>query len=229
MATEGEELHVPDPVEFDRTEGVEYLRTGALAVLQAIPFGGSFAQLLGDTIPSRRQRRYEEFVKAIAHAVEMLEDRIDESRITSDEFADLVEDVEERLQTRRAGELRDFYAAAVANALTPQRPDAAEQERMLATLGTLRPAHMWLLGLIESTTEGPPGHSISGIDQVIEWKAPGVNIDAVKRDWADLARENLVGSYPGGMMTAAGAGNLRVRITPFGLRFLAFVTVRRPG
>jgi len=56
-----------------------------------MPFGGAFAQLLGDSIPSRRQRRYEEFVKAIAHAVEILEERIDESRISSDEFADLVE------------------------------------------------------------------------------------------------------------------------------------------
>ena len=224
MKAEGERQLVPDGSNLDRTEGVEYVRTGALAVLQAIPFGGSFAQLLGDTIPSRRQRRYEEFVKAIAHAVRVLEDRIDEARINSDEFADLVEDVEERLRSRRAGELRDFYAAAIGNALTPERPDPAEQERMLSTLDQLRPAHVWLLRLIESTTRGPD-IPIGSTDQTILWKAPDVDLEAVKRDWADLARHDLVQAYPQGMLSGHGAGDLRQRLTPFGARFLAFVTL----
>ncbi len=227
MEPEGGRL-VPDAVGLDRTEGVEYMRSGALAVMQAIPFGGAFAQLLGDTIRSRRQRRYEEFVKAIAHALEVLQDRIDEARISTDEFADLVEDVEERLQTRRAGEMRDFYAAAIGNALTPQRPDPVEQERMLATLGELRPSHLWLLHLIETTTEGPPDMYIGGVDQVIAWRAPSADIQAIKRDWADLARNDLVQAYPQGMLSGRGAGDLSQRLTAFGSRFIAFVTLPTP-
>lgn len=211
-------------IELDRTEGVERLRTGALAVVQALPFGGALAQLLGDTIPSRRQRRYEDFVKSIAHALEVLEARIDEERISSDEFADLVEDVQERLQTRRAGEMRAYYAAAIGNALTPERPDPAEQERMLATLDELRPAHLWLLRLVESTPRGPD-IPIGSMDQTILWKVPNADLEAVKRDWADLARNNLVQAYPQMTLSGRSAGDLRQRLTPFGERFLAFVTL----
>jgi hypothetical protein len=55
----------------DRTEGVERLRSVPLAALQAIPFGGAFAQLLGDTIPSRKQRRYSSWKITVCHSVVM--------------------------------------------------------------------------------------------------------------------------------------------------------------
>ena len=227
MDADGEGRLLPQAGGLDRIEGVDRLRTGALAAMLGIPFGGVFARLLGDTIPSRRQRRYEEFVKAISHALRVLEGRIEEARISSDEFADMVEDVEERLQTRRAGEMRDYYAAAIGNALTPERPDPTEQERMLATLGDLRPAHLWLLRLVEATTEGPRDMYAGGVYEVIAWKAPDADLEAVKRDWADLARHDLVQANP--LTTTHSPGDLRRRLTPFGTRFLAFVTLPPTG
>ena len=96
---------------------------------------------------------------------------------------------------------------------------------MFPALDELRLSHLWLLALVHETTEGPPDMYMGGIDSVITWKVPGADMDAIKRDWADLARHNILQGYPSGMMTASGAGNLSVRVTDFGRAFLRFVTV----
>lgn len=231
MPTDRDEL-VPNVDELDRTEGADYMRTGVLAIMQAVPFGGAFAQLLGDKIPSRRQRRYEAAVKAIAHAIGQLSDRIDEAAIGSDQFADLVEDVMERLETRRAAEKRDNYAAVLANALTPARPDPEDQERMLATLDELRPAHLWLLRQLMVTTYDTSDlqdDHINQYDLLAALNTRGANLEAVERDWADLVRHNILEPHPGSFVGRHGAADPRSLMTPFGLCFFAFVTLSPTG
>jgi hypothetical protein len=41
-----------------------------------------------------------------------------------------------------------------------------------------------------------------------------------RRRWNELARFDLIGSYPSGTMSVAGAGNLVGRLTPYGRDFV---------
>ena len=61
---------------------------------------------------------------------------------------------------------------------------------------------------------------MGGVSHTLKWKMPDVSEDDFRRDWADLARFDLVQSYPSGLMTAEGAGNLTVRQTPYGREFV---------
>jgi hypothetical protein len=49
---------------------------------------------------------------------------------------------------------------------------------------------------------------------------PDAAEEDLRRDWADLARFDLVQSYPSGTMTATGAGDLSVRQTRYGREFV---------
>jgi len=57
---------------------------------------------------------------------------------------------------------------------------------------------------------------------------PVSDLNEVRRDWDDLARHDLVQAWTGGMMTAAGAGDLTVRLTDHGRAFVALLTLGEP-
>ena len=49
---------------------------------------------------------------------------------------------------------------------------------------------------------------------------PDVPTDEARRLWTEMARTGVVGGYPSGIMTSEGAGNLSVRLTPYGRDFV---------
>ncbi len=59
-----------------------------------------------------------------------------------------------------------------------------------------------------------------GVSATLDWKMPDVPNEEARRQWNELSRFDLVGSYPSGTMTAAGAGNLSGRMTPYGREFV---------
>jgi hypothetical protein len=64
---------------------------------------------------------------------------------------------------------------------------------------------------------------MGGISDTLSWKMPDVPNEEARQDWNDLARFDLVQAYPSGLMTREGAGNLTVRLTDFGRRFVSML------
>ena len=131
----------------------------------------------------------------------------------------MVEDVLDRVQTVRNEDKLAYWAALLAGSATTDRPKPSDRERMIDTLDGLRPEHLRLLHVIATTTEGPPNVYMGGVSSTLDWKMPDVSNEEVRRLWAELERFDVVRHYPSGMMTAEGAGNLTVRLTPYDHEF----------
>ena len=197
------------------------------ALLELVPFAGGFiAEILGN-IPRQRELRQREFIRELAEALNDVQTDLDESFVRTDDFMDLAEDFFERTQSRREMEKIAYYAAALANAATPERPETAEMARMVDVLRELRPAHLRLLAVVATTTHGGPDGAMS-VDQVLAGVLPEEPIERIRMDWADLARLNVLQGYPSGVMSPGAANDLTTRLTPFGQRFHQFVTRDRP-
>jgi hypothetical protein len=201
------------------------LGSAAIQIMPAI--GGALATLISEFIPRRRQQRMEEFVQELHKAVKVLETSINESSLLSDRTADVVEGVLERVIRTEADGKRQYYAAAVANAIAaPDRP-GEELARMMDALDELRPSHLRLLAKLDENPDPPADFNIiaGGIYSYLELILPGVSEDQIRMDWGDLARLNILDSFPTGTMTRPGIVSTRGRILPFGRRFIEFITL----
>ena len=58
---------------------------------------------------------------------------------------------------------------------------------------------------------------------------PGVPIEGLKMDWGDLADRRIFDAYPSGMTSSDVGRDLSVRMTDFGRRFIAFITIPGEG
>jgi hypothetical protein len=71
----------------------EHLLNLLKAGLSTVPFGGGFASLMTDYIPSMKQKRLEEFVQDVAADLQALQDRVKEDTFFTEEFAFVLKSV----------------------------------------------------------------------------------------------------------------------------------------
>lgn len=214
------------PLHLDKTPAADHALAAALAAVSAIPFaGGPLAALIAEYVPRQKQRRLVSFIEDLGERFEAEQARIDKEFVTTNEFQTMVEDVLDRVQQRRNEEKFRYWAALLAGVAATDRPQRADRERMVDTLDRLRVTHLHLLHVVATTTQAKPGFYMGGVSGTLEWKMPGVPTDDIRRDWDDLARETLLQSYPSGMMSAEGAGNLTVRLTPYGREFVRLLGI----
>lgn len=173
----------------------------------------------------KKDERLVAAIQEIGVSINGIEGRLDREFIKTEEFEALVEQVLDDASEAKAREKRRFYAAVVANSAVPERPDEDERTRMLRVLETLTMSQLRLLAVIDNTTKPRPDLYMGGVMDTLSYRMPGLNQERAIQDWADLARLDVVSEYPAAMMTAEGAGNLKVRIRPFGRRFIEFINL----
>lgn len=203
------------------TPAIDHALVAGIAALNAVPyFGGVIATYISEYVPRRKQARLVEFVQDLGRHAEAERERIDNEFVRTAEFDRMVEDVLDRVQQVKNEDKLRYWAALLAGVATTVRPPASDRERMIETLDGLRPSNLRLLNVIATTHEGDPSLSMGGVMHTLTWKMPDAAEDDLRRDWADLARFDLVQSYPSGTMTAQGAGDLSVRQTRYGREFV---------
>ena len=207
--------------ELDETPVRDHALIVGMAALQAVPvIGGVVATFISEYVPRRKQERLVGFVQDLGREFVAEQARIDAEFVRTKDFDRMVEDVLDRVQTVRNEDKLGYWAALLAGAATVSRPSPTDRDRMIETLDGLRPEHLRLLHVIATTNEPPPNLYAGGVSATLDWKLPDVPNDEARRRWNELARSDLVGSYPSGTMTAAGAGNLVGRLTPYGRDFV---------
>lgn len=189
--------------------------------------GALLGYVIGEHIPRRRQERMIEFVREVSEAFGRVEERLDRDFVRGDQFADLTEEVLETIIRRDAAGKRAYYAAALANTATASRPDEEERDRMLSVLDEVRPSHLRLLAVVASTRDLPEGSDfyMGGIESNLMPRLEGTSQEQMRMDWADLERLNVLQNYPSGLMSREGVADLTVRLTDFGRRYLAWITL----
>lgn len=217
------------PDDLETTPAQDHALAAGLAILSAVPVaGGSLATLISEYVPRQKQLRLVHFVEDLGRRMDAERDRVDQEFVRTSEFHAMVEDVLDRIQQRKnEGKFR-YWADLVAGVASHERPPSADRERLVETLDRLRPSHLRLLHVVATTTTGRPGLYAGGVSDTLSWKMPDTPIEDIRRDWDDLAREDLLQGYPSGMMTAAGAGNLAVRLTPYGQQFVRLLHLEEP-
>ena len=134
--------------ERDETPAIDHALTVALAGLQALPLiGGVIATFIDEYVPRQKRRRLVSFVQDLSARLRVEADRVDHEFVRTEDFSDLLEDVLDAAQQRRNEEKHRYYASAVANSSTPERPDEVDQEKMLEVLNDLRASHLRVIAL----------------------------------------------------------------------------------
>jgi hypothetical protein len=206
---------------LDDTPAVDHALVAGIAALNAVPvIGGVVATFISEYVPRRKQARLVGFVQDLGREFEAERERIDNEFVRSAEFDRMVEDVLDRVQQVKNEDKLGYWAALLAGVATTDRPPASDRERMIETLDGLRPSNLRLLHVIATTHEGDPGLMAGGVMHTLKWKMGDIVEEDIRRDWADLARFDLVQSYPSGTMSGRGAGDLSVRQMRYGREFV---------
>lgn len=206
---------------LDETPALDDAISGSIVLINAIPVvGGVIGSFISEYVPRKKQARLVKFAQDLYREMEAESERIDREFIRTDEFEGLLEDVVDRVQTRKNEGKQQYWARLLAGSITTDRPPEGDRDRTIEALDGVRLSNLRLLHVIATTNEPPPGLYAGGISATLEWKLPGVPIDDLRRDWDELAALRLVHPYTGGTMTAQGAGNLVGRLTPFGREFV---------
>jgi hypothetical protein len=207
--------------ELAETPARDHALVAGIAALQLVPVvGGVIATFISESVPRKKQERLVGFVQDLSREFAPGQERIDQEFVKTKDFDRMVEDVLDRVQTVKNEDKLGYWAALLAGVATTDRPISSDRDRMIETLDGLRPEHLRLLHVMATTNEPPPGFYAGGVDSTLKWKMPDVPSDEARRQWTELSRFDVVGSYPSATMTAHGAGNLSGRLTPYGREFV---------
>lgn len=215
--------------ELDAANGWEHaLRAYEIASPIMSPVVGVMAEVFKTVVPRRKEQRRIDFLRQLDRAVSRLEKRLDVALGGREGFADLVEAVAERVDRRETEGKAQYYAAAVANALTPQAPSEVDQAAMIATLDALRPPHLRMLAVLRhgriNSEERP---DLNALTPVLARRLPGMSTDQLEAHYADLQRHNLAPwlAQPAGAHAPSDPLALASQLTPFGRRFADWITL----
>lgn len=213
--------------DLEATPARDHALAVGLAALNAVPVaGGTIATLISEYVPRQKQQRLVRFVEDLGERLSAQQERVDQEFVRTDEFQTLFEDALDRVQLRRNEEKFEYWARLILGAAGKERPPRADRQRFVDTLDRLRLTHLQLLHLVATTTQGRPDLYAGGISDTLAWKMPNAVMEEVRRDWDDLARENILNAYPSGMMTASGAGNLAAHVTTYGQQLVRLLELQ---
>lgn len=211
--------------ELDETPAVDHALTVALAGLQALPvIGGVIATFIDEYVPRQKRRRLTSFVQDLSARLRAEADRVDREFVRTEDFSDLLEDVLDAAQQRRNEEKHRYYASAVANSLTPKRPDEVDREKMLEVLNALRTSHLRVIALYMTIEipdsmlplQGDMEHRIvhGSLPELTHEQVDGLILDLQTRGVLPLLAQSA---------TAGDPHQLATQMTPFGRRFARWV------
>lgn len=212
----------------------EHILNIVKAALATAPFCGGIASLMSDYIPGRRFARVEEFAGQIASDLNRLQDRVDQDRIQTEEYAFLFERCFRSAADFPQPDKREAFRAILLNSVLPTDLTQDQREFFLNTVERLSAVHLRILRFM-----GGPRAYLSAMDiaedrigggfsTFFPVALPGVPLDVIRAAFADLHSLGFINTDPSifGTMTAGqGLQLLGDRLTPLGRAFVRFCTV----
>jgi hypothetical protein len=212
--------------------GAERTLDGLATVAEFAPeLGGVVSNLLSGAASKRRNERMRE---AVAYVLALVADVSTEQKnyVRSEDFEDLLVETLERVRAERSEAKRRAYGHLLASAVrNAGEPGYDEQLRYLRVLEELQPDHLGMLAAITQEHDESQGGGTSSLLGTLRSRLPEMPEEHVRDLAEQLDRMTLtnMGGALSAMMTARGAADLRSRLTPFGQRFVAYITDDSPG
>ncbi|MCL6704366.1 hypothetical protein [Pseudomonas sp. T1.Ur] len=139
-----------------KTQAIDYVASGAKAVLGVVPFAGSLlAEVAGSIIPNQRVDRIADFAFKLQARIEQLEEAQVRSELDDEEFTDLLEESLRQASRATSEARRRYLASLVANSLSSDAVEHAESKHLMRILGELSDVEvLWLRFFHKPTIEG---------------------------------------------------------------------------
>ncbi len=142
------------PIEI-KTQAMDYVASGAKAVLGAVPFAGSLlAEVAGTIIPNQRVDRIADFALKLQTRIERLEESRVRSQLDDEEFTDLLEESLRQASRATTEDRRQYLASLVSYSLTSDSIEHAESKHLMRILGELNDVEVLWLRFFHDPTMG---------------------------------------------------------------------------
>ena len=206
------------------------------AGLATTPFCGGIASLMNDYIPSAKVERLTKFAEQLAADLTALQDKVNEERLLTDQYAFLFEQSFRGVAESYQEEKLDAFRAVLINAAIGVDFGEDENEYFLNLISTLSVLHIRILTFMARPLEYLEANGISreriqgGFSQFFPVAIPGVDVSAIKSAFGDLHQYGLINtdkSIFSTMTSGQGLHLLGDRVSEHGKRFIAFCTA--PG
>ena len=139
-----------------KNKAVDYIASGAKALVGAVPFIGSLlAEVAGNVIPNQRIERITQFASLLEARIRGLEENHIRDAFKDEEFTDLLEEALHQAARSISPERRQYLASLVANSITSEAIEHNESKHLLRILGELNDIEIvWLRYFLRPTIGG---------------------------------------------------------------------------
>ncbi|HNY42973.1 MAG TPA: hypothetical protein PKJ41_21395 [Bryobacteraceae bacterium] len=139
-----------------RNSQADYVTSAAKSILGAVPFAGSLlAEIAGSIIPNQRIDRLAKFASELEDKLASLDQAFVRSRLTDENFTDLMEEGIRQVARSVSDERRDYIASLLSNGLRAENISSIESKHLLRVLGELNDIEvLWLRFFLVPTIGG---------------------------------------------------------------------------
>lgn len=203
------------------------------AGLATAPFCGGLASLMSDYIPSSKMRRLEEFAEQLTTDLNELRDRVNESKILSDEFAFIFEKCFRGVAENYQAEKLESFRGILLNTAIGSSLSEDEKEFFLNLVTNLSALHIRILKFMAEPIPYLTAHGISpdrihgGFSDFFPIAISGVDLEVIKSAFGDLHQYGFIStdkSIFATMTSSQGLHLLGNRVTEVGKKFVNFCT-----
>lgn len=130
------------------TRPVDYVTAVVKASVGLVPFAGPFlAEFVGEVIPNQRLDRLAKFAEALARKLNTIEEAMLRSRMSDENFTDLLEESLHQVVRSTSDARREYIAGLLANGVKSEDISFIESKHLLKILGELNDIEViWLRG-----------------------------------------------------------------------------------
>lgn len=199
----------------------------ALSAMSLFPvFGGALSTLVG-ALPSEAKRRIDDLMRGFADGLDELGLRLDTDFVPEGEFTERVWDVWIKAIDAKEAEMREHWGRLLAHLVQRDGSSNTEHGRLVDSMSRLRLHHLDLLHAIDHEPKPPNTIVVEGdVQDLLRERLPGVAIEDIEADWADLAAAHLVTEWG----DWGGDDNIRGKILPLGRRLIQYLGASKdPG
>jgi hypothetical protein len=203
------------------------------AGLATAPFCGGIASLINDYIPSSKIKRLEIFSEQLASDMSKLQNRVDQDRILSDEFAYIFEKCFKGVADNYQSEKLESFRGILLNTAVGTILSEDEKEFFLNLVSTLSVIHIRILNFMANPATYLEANHIpaniiqGGFSDFFPVAIPSADLDLIKSAFGDLYQYGLINTDKTIFTTMTSAQGLRLlgnRVSQLGTRFVAFIT-----
>lgn len=135
--------NTPDQI---KNQAIDYVASGAKALLGSVPFAGSLlVEIAGVIIPRQRLDRIAEFAGELESRIKHLEEsRVCES-LADETFTELVEEALKQASRSTSKDRRQYLASLVADSLTKEEATHNDRRHLLRMLGEINDVEVIIL------------------------------------------------------------------------------------